>query len=255
MTTELPTAKARPRTPAAPVAEHIADLCRQGLAYVDIADAATVSRRTIGRIARQPDSTVHAVTADLILGVTYADGLAHLRVTSPERRVPAIGTTRRLQALYAIGWDVQALARHCDLNRMTIHWCLNGARTTVRARIASTVADLYDRLWTGRPRGVDRQLAASTIAKNIAAARGWAPPLAWDDATIDDPEATPDWGEGAQAGATVEDIEWLLRWDTHTAATLADRLGVTANAITTALRRAGRDDLTAKLIRNTEQVA
>jgi hypothetical protein len=68
---------------------------------------------------------------------------------------------------------------------------LRGERTLVR--VARAVRALYDELWRADPRehGVDNQAYSRT--RNHAAAHGWAPVGAWDDDTIDDPAAFPDW--------------------------------------------------------------
>jgi len=100
-------------------------------------------------------------------------------------------------------------------------------------------------------------------ATRRAAARGWAPPLAWDDDTIDDPNATPDLGAETprpQGGAgrpfadVVEDVEDILSWEPYTTATeLAHRLGDRdSSGIQIALRRGERTDLLAQLARNAE---
>jgi hypothetical protein len=54
--------------------------------------------------------------------------------------------------------------------------------------------------------------------RRLAARRGWAPPLAWDDDTIDDPAATPATGARERAWSTRHDetvVERILagEWD------------------------------------------
>ena len=59
-----------------------------------------------------------------------------------------------------------------------------GVSTTVAPATARAVEDLYDRAWQGPRR-------PSTASRRRAVTAGWAPPLAWDDDTIDDPAASP----------------------------------------------------------------
>ena len=54
------------------------------------------------------------------------------------------------------------------------------------ARTAQDVATLFERLWNSRPpRMTSEQRAAADAAQAQAAARGWLPPLAWDDIDTD----------------------------------------------------------------------
>lgn len=72
--------------------------------------------------------------------------------------LPTRGTTRRLQALQAMGWDLQAIGAD---------W-----------RDPEQVARLYDELGM-RP-------GPSQTAREIARECGWLPPLAWDDIDLDE---------------------------------------------------------------------
>ncbi len=109
----------------------------------------------------------------------------------PETRglVDATGTTRRLRALVALGWPRKHLERRLGLSSRTA-WLLTAAprvqdQVTVGTRDA--VRALYDELSLSVP-GPSR---AATRARNLAVARGWPPPLAWDDDVIDEPRARP----------------------------------------------------------------
>ena len=54
------------------------------------------------------------------------------------------------------------------------------------ARTAQEVATLYERLWNTRPpQTTVEQRAAADAARAHAAARGWLPPLAWDNIDTD----------------------------------------------------------------------
>lgn len=72
---------------------------------------------------------------------------------------------------------------------------LHGTRgVTVATRDA--VRALYDELWDAIPPAAAwRERQATSRARGLAARYGWAPPMAWDDETIDDPAAVPDLGE------------------------------------------------------------
>ena len=90
------------------------------------------------------------------------------------------GTTRRLQALTAIGWPAEHLAHELGWTRAKLDNTLNGQPPNGSHH---RVATLYDRLsMTPGPNQAARQHAQQ---------HGWAPPLAWDDEHLDQPDGTP----------------------------------------------------------------
>lgn len=95
--------------------------------------------------------------------------------------VDATGTRRRIHALAAIGWSATELADRLGYDRSTISkWTqVRMVHVDTRAR----VIDLYEQL--AMTPGPNR------VARRVAAASGWPPPLLWDDETIDDPNAVP----------------------------------------------------------------
>lgn len=101
---------------------------------------------------------------------------------------PIAGTRRRLQALAALGYSAKDIARrygrdHSVLsnltNRKTQEW--------VYRETAEKIAPIYDELSMLPPEpGMYTKRTASQ-----ARARGYLPPLYWDDEAIDDPYALP----------------------------------------------------------------
>ena len=103
----------------------------------------------------------------------------------------AIGTARRLQALAALGWPPSELARRTGVSRSTFEHIVKGHIQRTSAGVVAAVSDLYEELsMTPGPSDHWRRMAAD---------KGWTPPLAWDDDTIDDPDAKPDRGEKRHA--------------------------------------------------------
>ena len=101
--------------------------------------------------------------------------------------MPVIGTHRRIRPLLALGWrcsDIAAAggwppgrASAANLQNLLVD------RESVRAATARRIAAAYDTLsMTPGP---------SAQSRARARAKGWPPPLAWDDETIDDPDARP----------------------------------------------------------------
>jgi hypothetical protein len=179
-----------PFVDAEPARQHVLQLKECGIGDRGIAALAGLDRGQIqkllhGRTERgtPPPAQIRPATAAAILAVDIT-----LDVLPGSLLLDATGTRRRLQALAAKGWpQVRLGARlHSDM-----HALLHTAQVT--ARNARAVRDLYDELWRTDPRddGVGNQ--AYTRALNHASANHWAPIGCWDDDTIDDPSAFPDW--------------------------------------------------------------
>lgn len=96
--------------------------------------------------------------------------------------INATGTHRRIQALVALGHTLYDLS--LELGMTTRYAGKILAAKNVRPVTAAAVDDLYEQLSMTRPEG---WVAERSRAQ--AAAKGWAPPLAWDD--IDDPSELP----------------------------------------------------------------
>ena len=227
---------------AAPARVHIENLAMQGASYRAIADAAGISVQAVCKL-RDGQATVRRPTVAAILKVTYQSIFDR---TGHEDFVPKIGAVRRLRALMAIGHRAQDIAAVVDMDWRMVHNVLNQPGQWISRERHVQIITAYDALWN-KP-GTSRHVLAR------AAAAGWPPPMAWDDETIDDPNAAPDLGHHHAPGGKrvhLEDIEWLLEdQPLATAHWLADRLGVTKDAIQQACRRADRTDLVDRLARN-----
>jgi hypothetical protein len=174
-----------PYVDAGPVREHIAALRAAGIGVERIAHLAGLSLSHIRELAEHghansPETQrVRPSTATRVLRIGIGDASR-----APCSRVDATGTRRRLQALIAIGWPAELLA--VQLGRRPNSLCRSMTGESVTARTAQDVAALYQRLWNCRPpRMTSEQRAAADAAQAQAAARGWLPPLAWDDIDSD----------------------------------------------------------------------
>ena len=168
----------------------------------------------------------------------------------------SIGCVRRLQALTVMGWSMAELAKRCTITEGGLQALRDPRHRTTRPRFANIVTGLYEELWD--------QCGPATLAATRARNRGWLPPLAWDDDTIDDPDAQPDAGEDARrphggigipSDVLVENVQWLLSFDAVTTQAAADRFGLEPAALKRALERAGRQDLRDRLTRNSQEAA
>lgn len=182
----------QPYIDAAPVREHIADLRRSGVGLTRIAKLANTSLSHIRALVStdpsgQPTTVrVRPSTADRILAIE-----ASAASSAPGARVDATGTRRRLQALMAIGWPLQAIAAH--LGRTAANLGRSMDRASINAETARQIAELYELIWNKRPpQTTAAQRTASAKARGHAQQQGWLPPLGWDDIDNDpDPDPGP----------------------------------------------------------------
>jgi hypothetical protein len=101
----------------------------------------------------------------------------------------ATGTRRRIQALMALGWSTRELDKMLGRRPSYVYRVLTG-EGDVYLTTANMIADLYDRLCMTRPRPATTEGAAIVRRNvNMAARRGYVPPLAWNN--IDDPDEVP----------------------------------------------------------------
>jgi hypothetical protein len=157
------------------------------------------------------------------------------RVHGQPLRINSLPTQRRIRALAAIGWPFSELSRHLGFRGKEYPQQLL-RRPRVNVATARKVADLYDRLsMTPGP---------SQEARTRAAAKGWAPPLAWDD--IDDPHETPQGvqltplGRRAEREALIEAVRDLLEAG-ESPTSIADRLNRSPRTLARMLHRHAPD--------------
>ncbi|HEY1179351.1 MAG TPA: hypothetical protein VGF17_24615 [Phytomonospora sp.] len=231
----------------APTIAHVEQLLAAGLSKRAIAEAAGVSAQVITELTRHQPKHVTRTVAARILAVRVEHG--HQR-QAPRGFVPAIGARRRIRALQAIGHPAAAIAEAAGVTVNVVNNISVQAGDWITAANRDAIHRAYEQLWSTP--------GPSAKVRGIAAKRGWAPPMAWDDDTIDHPDAQPDLGVDRRTGRgrnqedLVEDVEDLLRFEPlATAEQLAVRLGYAdRSGVQNALDRAGRQDLLDHLARN-----
>jgi plasmid maintenance system antidote protein VapI len=223
----------RPRQiPAQPAAEHARKLLARDLTITQIAREAGLQPSTIRRLV-EGQKSILAVNAEKVLSVPL-----DVRVSAGD--VPAVGAVRRVRALYALGHLNYVIAREAGVSRDTVCAIAAGQWATLSVSADDGFRAAYDRL--------SMQTGTSWKTRRLAERNGWAPPLAWDDDTIDDPKAVPQtdaqepvateggnlaarWlmGESVILGAEdrKEVLAYLYEWTNDTTAEIAERLGMT----------------------------
>lgn len=209
-----------------------------------IAEVAGLSRSAISIIKQGTYSMVMAGVETKILAVTPE--MIFCR-SNPRGFVAKAGGVRRIRALVANGWRYSDLSEKLGfrVSNIVFHggpWISQAKHEAIKA--------LYEQLWD-----VQGPSSASGRARALKGGK-CLPPMAWDDDTIDLPEAMPDLGARVlkhgrrpvdapfvlHADAVVEDVEFLLR-DGQGWEDIAERLGSKWQAIERQLQRAGRPDL------------
>lgn len=150
-----------------------------------------------------------------------------------------VGATRRLQALARLGWGLYDVAQRTGIPRATLSAFRNRppSRCADESRITA-ILEVYNELcMTLAP---DDRFHNKT--RRLAERRGWAPPLAWDDETIDDPTAEPDYGSWKLGYSTrrLPDTDTLVAEVNRSGVRIAaERYAVKPSSVRNALRRAG----------------
>lgn len=150
-----------------------------------------VSSRKINRKPPGPGDPRHGQYRGYIAGCrepcciaaerAYQNESARMRAYGRPRKVSALGSQRRLQALMAIGWSGEYLAERLGMRRSNLPVTPKGE--TIRVGTADRIKELYAELLV--------KDGPSTKTRKRAAAKGWAAPDQWLGRYIDDPKAVP----------------------------------------------------------------
>lgn len=233
------------RVDAQEAREHLLRLSAAGVGYKRAAELAGIATTTAAGIiygrperGEGPRKRIERRVHEAILAVR--PGLESVR---DGRRVPGHGTRRRLEALGWLGYSVNEISARSGVERQALDHALHGRE--VFAVTHRAVAALYEDLWDkpNQP-GEWHAKSAASRARNKARKLGWAPPLAWDEDTIDDPDAAPADPERvlSKAEAKLEDVDFMLRCGIGTAEILA-RTGWTVWSFEQAALRYGQPEL------------
>ena len=233
---------------------HLEQLRTDGMTIKQISRESGVAPVTISRIL-DGHRTRESTQAKLL---AIEPGRREITDETPDMAlVNSAGTRRRLRALVVCGWTGSRIAERLGCSATNVNLALRkGEDDSTVAHFARTVRDLYEDLWDKEPPCANRHEEARLVQISTAALeRGWAPPMAWDEESIDDPAARPaEWREVTDLGSSrrrmhVEDLEDCIRWGLDVDGA-AERLGVTKDAVAVCAKRAERTDILQRLRRN-----
>lgn len=154
---------------------------RDGYTAEWISSATGIPFTTVWTLTRNTE-TPHIATARALLAADITTATTGSR--------PAHGTTRRLQALAAIGHTLYDIEAASGLPINTTSGYQNGKRERVTAETWHRVNAAWDKLANTPGR--------SQRTRNRAAANGWAPPLAWDEESIENIDSRPFGSDGSK---------------------------------------------------------
>ena len=110
--------------------------------------------------------------------IHMARGRVNRYVNGP-RRIPALGTQRRIRALMRVGWPQIEVAARLGVRFSVVNRILT--QKTVFTETAEKITQVYGQLaWETGP---------STRTRALAVTRGWPGPMDWDDP--DNPDEVP----------------------------------------------------------------
>jgi lambda repressor-like predicted transcriptional regulator len=179
---------------------HLATLTGCGWSLRAIAGAAGTSPSVVARLADGRQGKVTRPMADALLAVDPMTVPSVPSKQTTEPFVSKVGTVRRIQALMAIGWTHEAMGDHLGEDK---HWTANKLHAQgrwVTRTVHDRVAVMYREL-CARPGPSERTRAR-------AAARGYLPPVAWDDI---DHDTAPDTGDDELVDDGMDEIAILRR--------------------------------------------
>ena len=176
------------------VRERIRVLQKAGMGLKTIGKKARVSGGAMNKLIygtprddgtrRPPAKRVTRATAERIMNVAVD--------LAPGAKIDAVPTRTRIRALVALGWSQSKLADALGILRGNFHLA-DDTQTQVTKATADAVEQLYDQLsMTLPPQETQRDKIAASRARRYAKERGWLPPLALDDDTLQPLTGKPD---------------------------------------------------------------
>jgi transcriptional regulator with XRE-family HTH domain len=187
---------------AEPAKAHVRALTAAGMGLKRISEVSGVPHGSLWKLMygkRRADGTmiasrrVRPSTADRLLAVKLelADGA----------KVDPTGAVRRLRALVALGWSQSKITARLGMPLGSLNQLVLGKRGQILVSTDKAVRALYDEWSMTLPPAQEwRDKIAANRSRNYAKARGWLPPLAWDDEALDNPDATPLTGAASTNG-------------------------------------------------------
>lgn len=162
-----------------------------GMTEQQIADATggRVSMRTVNDIFRDGKTACYRETYDAIMSAEFVSPAKNGARLSP------LGTARRLQALRANGWPLKSgvLTEMSGIKPPMLQRLCSGKQKQVFFCTHRAVKEMYEKLQYADPSDYGVSEESIRKAKTWGEKAGYAPSTCWDEDTIEDPAAKPEW--------------------------------------------------------------
>ncbi|PWJ23344.1 hypothetical protein ATK17_3838 [Branchiibius hedensis] len=177
--------------PADPIRRRLQRFVDADVPVKALARSTGLSAPALQAILSGDRTTVQRRTATRVSGLTLTD----VYDQQQSGHVPKVGAVRRVHALMAMGWTKDHIA---EAGATSLPRVLSGPGNLITLEKWREIKTVYEELsMTPGPSPATRARARN---------RGYAPPLAWDDHTIDDPRAEPQTDVSVAAGAETIDM-------------------------------------------------
>jgi hypothetical protein len=215
-------------TDARPAHEHAVALRAGGVGLDRIVELSGLARRTVQEVCRREPGKILKSTAAAILSVPLPEK-PHDEQVANHLYVDPTGTVRRLQALVLAGWPMMQLSERMGYRHNMVSDVLRGRRKFITAGFARKADALFAEL--------ELTPGPSDAARAMAAEKGWLPALAWDDDTIDDPNAKPQHNIHRRAKFTERFLELRDHVGIKDVDLIAERLNIDPHSVRDQIRR------------------
>ncbi|WP_157509205.1 hypothetical protein [Luteipulveratus halotolerans] len=182
----------RPRYVSAdPARQKLQRLLEADVSVRALARSSGLSAPALQAIANGERTKIQRRTATIVAQLA----LSGIYEQQPAGHVPKVGAVRRVHALMALGWTREQISQ---AGAPSVGRVINSPGSQITAQKWRQIRDVYDQLsMTPGP---------SPETRGWARSRGYPPPLAWDDGTIDDPQARPLLAPAAVGGEALDTV-------------------------------------------------
>lgn len=191
----------------ADIKARVADCYDRGMSFYDMADQTGVGRHAFGDMLNGRRKSLNRDTYERMQKLHFKapEGIRAGSCVNP------VGVVRRLEALRALAFPLTFIAEQLGVQVQNIRYVgdhPHGIYLHTQAR----VEELYEKYRDRKPEEFGYGDRILNRVRTISQKHGFAPPSCWDEDTIDDPDAFPEWtGEcGTEEGYRIHIRETFL---------------------------------------------
>lgn len=182
-------------TDAAPTAKRISAIRGRGVTLETMVERTGISKPELRSIQWGKRAQVRTATERSVLDArfTWAD----------VSKYPAFAVRRRLQALAARGFTTTSMGDMVGRDNRQLSAMITGRSSGdwVVASLGRAIYEAYEKYKDVEPMEIGQKSFGTKYAAGVARRNLFAPPHCWDDDTLDDPHAYPEWtGKCGQFG-------------------------------------------------------